>query len=770
MVEAAEPSTIEINTAPAFASVAVNNTANRAPTAKAGPDQSVASKKATVSLNGFESSDGSEESFALKYNWTQISGPSVTLTGATTPGATFAAPTGPATLEFKLEVCDNDATPLCNSDNVVVTVKSPPTANAGADQTVESGTNPVTLDGSGSSDPNGETLTYKWSQTAGPSVTLSSTTVQKPTFTAPTGPATLEFKLEVCESVQKTSCSTDTVVIHVRQPNVAPVANAGTDQTVASEATVTLDGSGSTDANTEAPLNTLSYEWSQLSGTAVTLSSTTAQKPTFTAPTGPATLEFELKVCDGGSPSLCSTDKVKVTVTAANEAPTANAGPDQTVASEATVTLDGSGSTDPNNDPLSYEWSQLSGPAVTLEGASTAKPTFKAPKGPATLEFELKVCDPAPLCNTDSVTVTVKSPPTANAGPDQTVESGTNPVTLDGSGSSDPNGETITYKWSQISGTAVTLSSTTAQKPTFAAPTGPATLEFSLEVCESIATTSCATDTVVIHVRQPNVAPVANAGPDQSVASEATVTLDGSGSTDANTEAPLNTLSYEWSQLSGTAVTLSSATAQKPTFTAPTGPATLEFELKVCDGGSPSLCSTDKVTVTVTAGNEAPVANAGPDQKSPPKRRWTLDGSGSTDPNNDPLTYEWSQLSGPAVTLEGASTAKPTFKAPAGPATLEFELEVCDPAPLCSTDTVTVTVKKRETKRRWQTPAPTRSRLRSDGGTRRQRLDRPQQRPADLRMEPAQRPRGDPRRRQHGETDLQSAGWAGDAGIRTGSL
>lgn len=95
----------------------------------------------------------------------------------------------------------------------------------------------------------------------------------------------------------------------------------------------------------------------------------------------------------------------------ANQAPTANAGDDQTVASGATVQLDGTGSTDPETDTLTYAWSQLSGPAVTLSDPTSATPTFTAPTGPATLEFQLEVCDQEPLCDTDTVVVTVNPPP-----------------------------------------------------------------------------------------------------------------------------------------------------------------------------------------------------------------------------------------------------------------------------------------------------------------------------------------------------------------------
>ena len=97
-----------------------------------------------------------------------------------------------------------------------------------------------------------------------------------------------------------------------------------------------------------------------------------------------------------------------------NQAPTAKAGPDQTVASDAAnVGFDGTGSSDPDGDALDYSWTQTGGPSVTLSGANTATPSFTAPSGPATLTFQLEVCDDGSpsLCDTDVVVITVEAPP-----------------------------------------------------------------------------------------------------------------------------------------------------------------------------------------------------------------------------------------------------------------------------------------------------------------------------------------------------------------------
>jgi K319L-like, PKD domain len=389
--------------------------------------------------------------------------------------------------------------------------------------------------------------------------------------------------------------------------------------------------------------------------------------------------------------------------------PTANAGADQTVDENTLVTLDGSASSDPDGEAVTHNWTQVSGPSVTLSGANTANPTFTAPDvtAPTDLVFQDEVCDaanPDVLCATDTVTVTVNpvvvdTPPTANAGPDQTVNENTL-VQLNGSGT-DPENEALTFSWTAPAG--ITLSDPNIANPTFTAPEVAANTPFAfvLQVCDAGPTVLCDTDTVVINVLNVviDLPPISNAGPDQTVDSGATVTLNGTGSSDPNGEA----LTYMWSQTGGPAVTLSDATSPTPTFTAPTlapgdPPATLTFSLDVCDE-APVLCSDPDDTVVITVnppGDNPPTANAGADQTVFENTLVTLAGSGS-DPDGEAVTFAWTQTGGPAVTLSDPTSPTPTFTAPnvAADTDLTFSLQVCDeanPAQLCATDTVVITV------------------------------------------------------------------------------
>jgi hypothetical protein len=377
---------------------------------------------------------------------------------------------GGALLAFRLTVTDNGG--LQSSDTCVVNVtwdNEPPVANAGSDQTVAEGVT-VTLNGSGSTDPDGSITLYSWTQTSGPSVTLSSTSAVNPTFTSPDvtqGGASLSFRLTVTDSGSLRS--SDTCIVNVTWDNAPPVANAGSNQTVTEGVTVTLNGSNSTDIDD----GIASYLWIQTSGPSVTLSSTSSVNPTFTSPDvtqGGALLSFRLTVTDNGG--LQSSDTCVVNVTWDNEPPVANAGSNQTVAEGVTVTLNGSGSSDPDNGIATYTWMQTSGPSVTLSSISAVNPTFTSPdvtQSGASLAFRLTVTDNGGLQSSDTCIVNVtwdNEPPVANAGSDQTVTEGVT-VTLDGSGSTDPDDSIASYLWIQTSGPSVTLSDPAYVKPTF---------------------------------------------------------------------------------------------------------------------------------------------------------------------------------------------------------------------------------------------------------------------------------------------------------------
>jgi K319-like protein/HYR domain-containing protein len=183
----------------------------------------------------------------------------------------------------------------------------------------------------------------------------------------------------------------------------------------------------------------------------------------------------------------------------------------------ATVALDGRGSYDPNGDQLTFSWTQLMSSGeepVVLTDPSGATTTFQAPvvggvlNNEQTLTFRLSVSD-GELSQADDVQVTVtrlNNRPVADAGDDQTVLSGRLAV-LDGSASTDPDGDPLGYRWEQVTGPPVTVSADGSAQPSFIAPAvdAPTTLRFRLTVTDTELTSD--PDEVVVTVIRPNDPP-----------------------------------------------------------------------------------------------------------------------------------------------------------------------------------------------------------------------------------------------------------------------
>src|SRR5207249_1752589 len=144
---------------------------------------------------------------------------------------------------------------------------------------------------------------------------------------------------------------------------------------------------------------------------------------------------------------------VAITVTPVNDVPIANAGPDKAVPVGTTVLLDGSASADVDGDVLHYVWvftSRPSGSSATLTNATSVHPAFFVDRA-GTYEISLVANDGQVNSIEDAVAITtINSMPAANAGPDQTVALGAT-VTLSGAGSSDVDGDPLTYYWSFVS-------------------------------------------------------------------------------------------------------------------------------------------------------------------------------------------------------------------------------------------------------------------------------------------------------------------------------
>ena len=458
-------------------------------------------------------------------------------------------------------------------------------ANAGLIQNVTVGAL-VTLSGSGSRDADNDPLTYKWQLTSKPDksvAALTSETTAAPQFTADLA-GTYTITLIVNDSNVSSPSSTVTIVASVT--NSAPMANAGPNQNIQIGTTVTLDGTASTDANSD----TLSYKWNMIGRPATSLaslSSTSSPNPKFTADVM-GIYTITLLVNDG---KLDSTP-VPVTVIASNtnSAPVSNAGTAQSVVAGAVVTLDGTSSSDANSDPLTFKWYWATKPpgsnaAMSLD--TSAKPTFTADRAGAYV-FTLIVNDGKVSSEIAAVTITASvanAAPVANAGAAQSVTTAS-VVTLNGTGSTDANNDTLTYRWTlafRPTNSTATLSSATAPSPTFTADLSG--IYLANLIVNDGKVDSSNVGTVAVSAAAANSAPMANAGTAQTVTrvgGTITFTLNGTGSSDANGD----TLTYKWTiayQPSTSTATLSSSTGASPTITA-TVAGIYVFNLVVNDG------------------------------------------------------------------------------------------------------------------------------------------------------------------------------------------
>jgi hypothetical protein len=662
--------------------VTVNPDPNIAPTANAGPDQTITFPVNTVTVNG---TGNDPDGTITTYLWTKVSGPAGGT--ITNPGSSATDITGlvlPGIYKFELKVTDNNG--ALGKDTMQVTVLNlTPTANAGADQTIALPTNTVSLTGSGT-DTDGTIVSYLWTKISGPAGSTITTPASAITgVTGFTTPGVYQFELKVTDNNGAFGKDTMQVIVNP-DPNIAPTANAGADQTISFPVnSVTVSGSGN-----DPDGSVVSYLWKKVSGPASgTIVNPALAITDITGLTLSGIYKFELKVTDNNG--AVGRDTMQVTVV--NVAPTANAGADQIITlPTSSVNFTGSG-TDSDGTIASYTWTKILGPAgpaiATPSSASTAVTGFITP---GTYQFELKVTDNNGAIGKDTIQVIVNPDPniapTANAGADQVITLPTNTVNLSGSGT-DTDGTIVSYLWTKVAGPAagtITNPATAA-----AAVTGlvRGTYQFELKVTDNNGAVGKDTMQVTVNpaINTPNIPPTANAGADQVITLPTnTVNLSGSG-----TDTDGTIISYLWTKITGPAAGTITNAATAATAVTGLVQGTYQFELRVTDDNGAVGKDTMQVTVN-PAGNIPPIANAGPDQTiTLPTNTVNLSGSG-TDPDGTVTVYLWTKVSGPAGGTITSPAAVSTSVTGLVQGVYKFELRVTDNNGATGRDTMQVTV------------------------------------------------------------------------------
>ncbi|MCV9389477.1 PKD domain-containing protein, partial [Reichenbachiella ulvae] len=376
-----------------------------------------------------------------------------------------------------------------------------------------------------------------------------------------------------------------------------------------------------------------------------------------------------------------SIDNITIVV---NQAPVALISKEtETIKTGESVELDGSGSSDPDGTITSYAWTISSGPSIpTIDDADKSNASVSIDT-PGIYTITLEVTDNFGLSSTDLITITVenRAPIALISKESESINIGEQ-VTLDGTGSSDPDGTVASYLWTVSSGPSTpsiqdagnALASTTIDIP--------GEYVISLEVTDDLGASSIDLITLIVG----NKSPIAIISTDsQNLQVGETLTLDGSTSSD-----PDGTISsYLWIVSSGP-TTPTIENSDKAT-------ASVKFDqvgeyvitLEIIDNLGSS--ATDNISILVE--NSAPIALISEEKVTMMAGETIeLDGSQSTDSDGSIAEYKWSISSGPAKPyIKQADQAIATISIDV-PGEYVITLEVTDNTGNSSSDDILITV------------------------------------------------------------------------------
>ena len=638
------------------------------PAANAGADISICTPTSSVTLNG------NAAPAPASGVWTSVSG-----------GGTIVTPTNRNTSitglavgvhVFRWTISNGPCTPTSTSDDVSVTVynATSPNANAGADQEVCTPSN-ATLSGSTPIFP----ATGLWTLVSGTGTITSSTSAS--TTVTGLGIGANVFQWTVSNGPCANGITSDQVTVTAFDQTVSG-SNAGPDQSYCLPTT-------STNLAANAPAAPAQGTWTLVSGTGTIVNIHSAT----TSVTGLTVGEnkFRWAISNGPCPVNPPNDVVSIFIYDSN-APAANAGPDQQLCTPATsTTLAGNAPV----FPATGQWTVTAGTGSFTNASNATTTVTGLGVGVNTFRWTLNNGPCSNPVTQDDVSITVfnSANAVANAGPDQELCTPTTSTSLAGSTVIAP----ATGTWTLVSGTGtiVSLNSPVTQI------TGLAVGDniFRWTVSNGPCANPLTTDDVRIRVFN-SANPVANAGPDQELCSDANSTaLTGSGI--------ILPASGTWTLFSGTGTIV---TPNSPT-TAVTGlgVGVNVFRWTVSNGPCPNGNTQDDVSIIVyssthpaitvsadqsicvpTSANEVTVTGTTP--VSPATGEWTVfSGSGTITSPNSPTTtitdmgygvnvFQWTVMNGPcAFPLNSAQVSISVYNAGMLTADAGPDQSVCTP-------------------------------------------------------------------------------------------